>query len=148
MISELNDTGVWLLLLNSQRPGESIYTGELGQHRFSKWLASSIYLNRFLLIANWIQKNTRIEIWIKVTIILYLEIEFENLVCEMGAIVFRPQWVEVVEYNFYEHSWEYMTQYSNEDKWKYVFLQQEGGQGYPHEISEFILTFPTKFLRD
>ena len=80
--------------------------GNINHHWFRKWLvacsAQCHYLNQWLNIVNWTLRNT-FQWHLNRNLNIFIEENtFENVVCEMAAILFRPQcvktWVKL-------HSW-------------------------------------------
>ena len=90
----------WENLVHSSPLVPHICVIELGQHWFRKWLgaeqATSHYLNQCWLIVNWTLGNKLQWNSDKNTKLFIHENAFENIVCEMAAILSRGRWVNTL----------------------------------------------------
>ena len=79
---------------------------ELGHHWFRQWLVAcsvpSHYLNQCWNIVNWTVRNKLHWNFNRNSNIFIQEIAFENVVCKMASILYRPQWVIVLLVFFYQ----------------------------------------------
>ena len=73
-----------------------ICVSELGQHWVSTCSAPSHYLNQWWLIKPLKQTSVKFESKLSIP-----ENEFEHIVCEMVALLFRERWVKLTSSEFY-----------------------------------------------
>ena len=96
-----------MLRVNSSPLVTHICISVSGQHWFSEWLvaysAPSHYLNQCWLIVNWTLKNKLQRNSNKNTKLFTHENEFENVICEMAAILSRGRWVNKALINQKDH---------------------------------------------